>query len=114
VIVHDTRLVPKDLAPRKRQDVLDLRWRGKVAHGHPGDSGVVTTGMVGILRRYGWDCSAVLAKSQPVLGQSAEDPPVKLAGGEGSIAVSARTTSSSRGGRVSRWRSSSRTTSCPP
>ncbi len=88
VIAYNTRLVPKDQAPRKWQDVLDPRWRGKVAHGHPGYSGVVTTGMVGILSKYGWDYYAALAKNQPVLGQSAEDPPVKLAGGEASIAVS--------------------------
>lgn len=88
VIAYNTRLVPKDQAPRKWQDVLDPKWRGKVAHGHPGYSGVVTTGMVGILSKYGWDYFAALAKNQPVLGQSAEDPPVKLAGGEGSIAVS--------------------------
>ena len=88
VIAYNTRLVPKDQAPRKWQDVLDPRWRGKVAHGHPGYSGVVTTGMVGILSRYGWDYFAALAKNQPVLGQSAEDPPMKLAGGEGAIAVS--------------------------
>ena len=89
VIAYNTRLVPKDQAPRKWQDLLDPKWRGKIAHGHPGYSGVVTTGMVGILSRYGWDYYAALAKNQPVLGQSAEDPPTKLAGGEGHVAVSA-------------------------
>jgi len=82
VIAYNTRQVPKDLAPRTWRDVLDPRWRGKVAHGHPGYSGVVTTGMIGILSKYGWEYYAALAKNQPVLGQSAEDPPVKVAGGE--------------------------------
>ncbi len=88
VMAYNSRLVPKDQAPRKWQDLLDPKWRGKVAHGHPGYSGVVTTGMVGILKKYGWEYYAALAKNQPVLGQSAEDPPVKVAGGEGPIGVS--------------------------
>lgn len=88
VIAYNSRLVPKDQAPRKWQDLLDPRWKGKISHGHPGYSGVVTTGMVAILGKYGWDYYAGLAKNQPVLGQSAEDPPVKVAGGEGLIGVS--------------------------
>lgn len=88
VIAYNTRLVAKDQAPRRWQDLLDPKWRGKIAHGHPGYSGVVTTGMVGILSKYGWDYYAALAKNQPVLGQSAEDPPVKVAGGEGPVGVS--------------------------
>ena len=88
VIAYNTRLVTKDGAPRKWQDVLDPKWKGKVAHGHPGYSGVVTTGMVGILGKYGWEYYTALAKNQPVLGQSAEDPPIKVAGGEASVGVS--------------------------
>lgn len=88
VMAYNSRLVPKDQAPRKWQDLLDPKWRGKVAHGHPGYSGIVTTGMLGILSKYGWDYYAALAKNQPIIGQSAEDPPVKVAGGEGPIGVS--------------------------
>ena len=88
VIAYNTRLVRKEQAPRRWKDLLDPKWRGKIAHGHPGYSGIVTTGMVGILSKYGWDYYAVLAKNQPVLGQSAEDPPVKVSGGEGPVGVS--------------------------
>lgn len=88
VIAYNTRLVTKDQAPRRWEDLLDPKWRGKIAHGHPGYSGVVTTGMVGVLSKYGWKYYEALAKNQPVLGQSAEDPPVKVAGGEGPVGVS--------------------------
>jgi len=88
VMAYNTRLVTKEQAPRTWKDLLDPKWRGKIAHGHPGYSGIVTTGMIGILGKYGWDYFAALAKNQPVLGQSAEDPPVKVAGGEAWVGVS--------------------------
>ena len=88
VIGYNSRLIPKDQAPRKWQDLLDPKWKGKIAHAHPGYSGIVTTGMLAILSKYGWEYFMALAKNQPVIGQSAEDPPVKVAGGEGSVGVS--------------------------
>jgi iron(III) transport system substrate-binding protein len=42
----------------------------------------VLTGITGLLGAFGWDYFAALAKNNPLIVQSAEDPPMKIAGGE--------------------------------
>ncbi len=87
VMAINTQKVPKAEAPRRWTDLLDPRWKGKLVHAHPGYSGVVVTGMTGILGALGWDYYAALAKNEPLIVQSAEDPPMKVAGGEAWIGV---------------------------
>lgn len=82
VIGINTQKVAKADAPRRWKDLLDARWKGKLVQAHPGYSGVVVTGMTGLLGAFGWDYFAGLAKNNPLIVQSAEDPPMKLAGGE--------------------------------
>ncbi len=83
VIAYNTQKVNKAEAPKRWRDLADARWKGKLVHAHPGYSGVVLTGMTGLLRVLGgWDYYAALAKNNPLVVQSAEDPPMKLAGGE--------------------------------
>ena len=82
VIAINTQKVAKADAPKRWRDLLDPRWKGKLVHAHPGYSGVVVTGMTGLLGAFGWDYYAALAKNNPLVVQSAEDPPMKVAGGE--------------------------------
>ena len=82
VIGVNSQKVAKAEAPKKWKDLLDPRWKGKLVQAHPGYSGVVLTGMTGLLRAFGWDYFAALAKNEPLVVQSAEDPPMKIAGGE--------------------------------
>jgi iron(III) transport system substrate-binding protein len=83
VIAYNTAKVQKAEAPRRWRDLADPRWKGKLVHAHPGYSGIVMTGMLGLLGvAGGWDYYAALAKNAPLVVQSAEDPPMKLAGGE--------------------------------
>jgi iron(III) transport system substrate-binding protein len=83
VIAYNTGKVAKAEAPKRWRDLADPRWKGKLVHAHPGYSGVVMTGMIGLLGAMGgWDYYAALTKNQPLVVQSAEDPPMKLAGGE--------------------------------
>jgi iron(III) transport system substrate-binding protein len=88
VIGYNTQKVAKADAPRRWKDLLDPRWKGKLVHPHPGYSGVVVTGMTGLVGAFGWDYFAGLAKNQPLVVQSAEDPPMKVAGAEAWVGVS--------------------------
>jgi iron(III) transport system substrate-binding protein len=88
VIGYNTQKVSKAEAPRRWKDLLDPRWKGKLVQAHPGYSGVVVTGITGLLGAFGWDYFAGLAKNQPLVVQSAEDPPMKLAGGEAWVGAS--------------------------
>ncbi len=87
VIAFNTQKVAKADAPKRWKDLLDPRWKGKLVHAHPGYSGVVVTGMTGLLGAFGWDYYATLARNNPLVVQSAEDPPMKVSGGEAWVGV---------------------------
>jgi iron(III) transport system substrate-binding protein len=88
VIGVNTQKVARADTPRRWKDLLDPRWKGKLVQAHPGYSGVVVTGITGLLGAFGWDYFAALAKNEPLVVQSAEDPPMKIAGGEAWIGAS--------------------------
>jgi iron(III) transport system substrate-binding protein len=89
VIAYNTQKVTAADAPKRWKDLTDPKWKGKLVHGHPGYSGVVMTGIIGLLPGLGgWDYYAALVKNNPLVVQSAEDVPMKVAGGEGWIGVS--------------------------
>ncbi len=88
VIGINSQKVTKADAPRRWKDLLDPKWKGKLVQAHPGYSGVVVTGITGLLGAFGWDYFAALAKNEPLIVQSAEDPPMKLAGGEAWVGAS--------------------------
>jgi iron(III) transport system substrate-binding protein len=88
VIGVNTQKVAAGERPKRWKDLLEPRWKGKLVHAHPGYSGVVVTGMTGLLGLFGWDYYAALAKNEPLVVQSAEDPPMKVAGGEAWVGIS--------------------------
>lgn len=89
VIAYNTANVSKADAPKRWKDLTDPKWKGKLVHAHPGYSGVVMTGITGLLGVMGgWDYYAALTKNNPLVVQSAEDPPMKLAGGEAWVGAS--------------------------
>jgi iron(III) transport system substrate-binding protein len=89
VIAYNTQKVSAAEAPKRWRDLADPRWKGKLVHAHPGYSGVVMTGIVGLLPVLGgWDYYAALVKNNPLVVQSAEDVPMKVAGGEAWVGVS--------------------------
>jgi iron(III) transport system substrate-binding protein len=88
VIAYNTQKVSPADAPKHWRDLADPRWKGKLVHAHPGYSGVVMTGITGLLGALGgWDYYAALAKNNPLIVQSAEDAPMKLSGGEAWVGV---------------------------
>jgi iron(III) transport system substrate-binding protein len=89
VMAYNTQKVSAADAPKRWKDLTDPKWKGKLAHAHPGYSGVVMTGIIGLLPSLGgWDYYAAFVKNSPLVVQSAEDVPMKVAGGEAWIGVS--------------------------
>jgi len=73
LLTYNTSEVKEKDAPRNWTDLLDPKWKGKVAIGHPGYSGYVGTWVVLMRKLYGWDYFTKLEKNQPQIGRSVND-----------------------------------------
>jgi iron(III) transport system substrate-binding protein len=81
IIVNTLKVKPEE-APRSWTDLLDPKWKGRVAFGHPGFSGYVGVWTVEMRKLYGWDYFDKLAKNNPRIGRSGNDPITLLNAGE--------------------------------
>ncbi|HST01545.1 MAG TPA: extracellular solute-binding protein, partial [Usitatibacter sp.] len=59
---YNTNLVKDSDAPKSYKDLLDPKWKGKLAKAHPGYSGTALTGTFAITKVLGWDYLAQLAR----------------------------------------------------
>lgn len=82
VIAYNTKLVPRDQAPKSLADLLDPKWSGKIVKAHPGYSGTIMTGTQAISQAVGWKFFEQLGKQKVMQVQSSTEPPKKLAAGE--------------------------------
>ncbi len=82
LMLYNTQRVKPEEAPRAWTDLLDPRWKGRLAFGHPGFSGYVGVWVVAMRRLYGWDYFEKLAKNNPRIGRSGNDPITLLNAGE--------------------------------
>lgn len=83
VIAYNTRLVPKEQAPKSHADLLDPKWQGKLVKAHPGYSGTIMTGTQALSQSpLGWSYFEKLGKQKVMQVQSSTEPPKKLAQGE--------------------------------
>lgn len=83
VIAYNTKLVPKEQAPRSHADLLDPKWQGKLVKAHPGYSGTIMTGTQALSQSpLGWSYFEKLGKQKVMQVQSSTEPPKKLAQGE--------------------------------
>jgi iron(III) transport system substrate-binding protein len=73
-------------APKNWTDLLDARWKDKIALGHPGFSGYVGTWTVMMRKLYGWSFFETLAKNNPQIGRSINDTVTMLNAGERDVA----------------------------
>jgi iron(III) transport system substrate-binding protein len=71
--------------PKRWTDLLDPKWKGEVAVGHPGFSGYVGTWAVLMRKLYGWDYFKKLEQNKPQIGRSINDTVTMLNAGERSI-----------------------------
>jgi iron(III) transport system substrate-binding protein len=88
-LIYNQDLVKPEDAPKSWLDLLDPRWKGRVATGHPAFSGCTGTWAVGVRKLYGWDYFEKLAKNNPRVGRSAVDPNTLINAGECLVGVGA-------------------------
>ena len=73
VLTYNNSLVSEKDAPKKWTDLLDPKWKDKIAIGHPAYSGYVGTWVVLMRKLYGWDYFTKLEKNKPQIGRSIND-----------------------------------------
>lgn len=87
VLTYNTAKVKADEVPKKWQDLLGMRWKGKVSTGHPGFSGYVGTWVLAMKNLYGWAYFDKLEKNKPQIGRSINDTLKALNTGERQVAA---------------------------
>jgi iron(III) transport system substrate-binding protein len=86
LIYNTDKVKPQDV-PRAWTDLLDPKWKGRVATGHPGFSGCTGTWALGIKKVHGWAFFEKLAENNPRIGRSAADPMTLITAGECLVGV---------------------------
>lgn len=87
-IGYNTAKLKEADAPKNWPDLLDAKWKDKIALGHPGFSGYVGTWVVSLKKLYGWEFFEKLAKNNPQIGRSINDTVTMLNAGERIVAGS--------------------------
>ncbi|MDB5403131.1 MAG: iron(III) transport system substrate-binding protein [Acetobacteraceae bacterium] len=81
LIYNSMQVKPAD-APKAWTDLLDPRWKGRVATGHPAFSGCTGIWALALTKTYGWSYFEKLAKNNPRIGRSGNDPVTLINAGE--------------------------------
>jgi iron(III) transport system substrate-binding protein len=82
LLIYNTVKVKPEEAPKTWQDLLDPKWKGRVATGHPGFSGCTGIWVLALTKTYGWEFFEKLAKNNPRIGRSGNDPVTLINAGE--------------------------------
>lgn len=82
VIAYNTDKVKGADIPRTWQDLLDPKWNGKLALGHPGFSGFAGSWAAQMLKLYGKSYFERLEKVRPLVSRSLQDAVGLLGSGE--------------------------------
>ena len=84
---YNTNLVKDGEAPKSYADLLDPKWKGKMAKSHPGYSGTSLTGTFAITKALGWDYLEKLSRQGVQQLQSTTATPKAIASGERAVMV---------------------------
>jgi iron(III) transport system substrate-binding protein len=84
---YNTNLVKDNEAPKSYADMLDPKWKGKMAKSHPGYSGTALTGTYAITKVLGWDYLDKLSKQGVQQLQSTTATPKAIASGERAVMI---------------------------
>jgi iron(III) transport system substrate-binding protein len=84
---HNTRLVSEADAPKSWTDILDPKWKDKLAVGHPGFSGAIGLWALQMRTMYGPDYLRRLERNKPQVGRSSIDPVTMMNAGERAVGV---------------------------
>jgi iron(III) transport system substrate-binding protein len=87
LLTHNTQKVGAGEAPKRWKDLLDPKWKGKIAIGHPAFSGYVATWVLSVSKLYGWEYFEQLARQNPQIGRSINDTVTALASAERLVAA---------------------------
>jgi iron(III) transport system substrate-binding protein len=87
VMGYNTNLVKEGEAPKGYLDLLDPKWKGKLAKSHPSYSGTSLTGTWALSKALGWDYFEKLAKQGVQQLQSTTATPKSIASGERAVMV---------------------------
>jgi iron(III) transport system substrate-binding protein len=87
VMGYNTNLVQAKDAPTGYLDLLDPRWKGKLAKSHPGYSGTSLTGTYALVQALGWDWFEKLSRQGVQQLQSTTATPKAIANGERAVMV---------------------------
>ncbi len=82
LLIHHKTLVAPEQAPKTWSDLLDPKWKGRVATGHPAFSGCTGIWALALTKAYGWTYFEKLAKNNPRIGRSGNDPVTLINAGE--------------------------------
>jgi iron(III) transport system substrate-binding protein len=82
LLVHHAQKVTAADAPKNWPDLLDPKWKGLVATGHPAFSGCTGIWALALRKKYGWEFFEKLAKNNPRIGRSGNDPVTLINAGE--------------------------------
>lgn len=74
LLIYNSAKVKAEDAPKTWLDLLDPKWKGRVATGHPAFSGCTGVWAVALRKQYGWSYFEKLAKNNPRVGRSGNDP----------------------------------------
>ena len=86
-LAYNTSKVTAAEAPKNWTDLLDPKWKGKAAVGHPGFSGYAGTWAVLMTQLYGDGFIEKLAKNNPLVGRSSNDAVTQLNSAERIVAA---------------------------
>jgi iron(III) transport system substrate-binding protein len=82
LLIYNSQKVKPEEAPKAWPDLLDPRWKGRVATGHPAFSGCTGIWVLALTKAYGWEYFQKLAKNNPRIGRSGNDPVTLINAGE--------------------------------
>lgn len=85
IMVYHTKAVPPGDVPRNWPDLIDPKWKNRVAVAHPAFSGYFGQWVLAMRKLYGWTYFEKLAANKPRIGRSGNDPLTMLNAGESVI-----------------------------
>ena len=87
VLIYNTKLVKPEDAPKAWSDMVNPKWKGKVAIGHPGFSSLATAWTTKMTALYGWGFFETLAKYDTQVTRNINDTATLVTAGERLIGV---------------------------
>jgi iron(III) transport system substrate-binding protein len=82
LLIYNNQTVKPADAPKAWTDLLDPKWKNRVATGHPAFSGCTGIWVLALRKAYGWEFFEKLANNNPRIGRSGNDPVTLVNAGE--------------------------------